>query len=183
MTNPPRRLAHSAVLLALACASACSHTAPAAYPIHGLDAEVRDGIARIRAATAGFTSLDSAVAAGYQRDQTRCLASAGEGTMGFHHRNSAYVDGQLDIEKPEILLYERLPGGRYVLNGVEYVVPYSGWPADSVPPVLLGQQLRSYPNLRIWSIHVWIWKRNPAGLFAPWNPAAHCLETPAMTAH
>jgi hypothetical protein len=25
-----------------------------------------------------------------------------------------------------------------------------------------------------WALHVWAWRRNPAGLFADWNPNLEC---------
>jgi len=27
-----------------------------------------------------------------------------------------------------------------------------------------------------YSLHAWIWKYNPAGLFAMWNPGVHCTQ-------
>jgi len=48
--------------------------------------------------------------------------------------------------------------------------------------VLLGQRLKPYADLRIWSIHMWIWKENPSGLFADWNPRVQCpANAPAST--
>jgi hypothetical protein len=93
--------------------------------------------------------------------------------MGLHYKNPVLRDGTLDLERPEILLYERLPDGTFRLNGVEYVVPLSAW-TRAEPPMLMGQGLRRDEALGIWYLHVWIWEANPSGLFADWNPRAKC---------
>lgn len=155
-----------------------------AVPSTGLDAAIRDqaevhgpavsaGLARVRAATAPFAELDAAVAAGYARDVAECYADPHHGAMGFHHLRRDLVDARVDLERPEILLYER-KAGRSVLNGVEYIVPYTRWPRDSVPPTVMGQPLKRSDVLGLWYLHLWAWTRNPAGLFADWNPAVRC---------
>jgi hypothetical protein len=108
-----------------------------------------------------------------------CLADPEHGAMGYHHINRAYVDKTLEIERPEILLYERLADGSYALNGVEYIVPYRVWPPDSVPPRIMGRELARSDDLKLWYMHMWVWKRNAAGLFANWNPDAACRKPPA----
>jgi len=173
------RLGRPAVVCALVCAAACSRTSSAAFPVSGYNDEVRQGVAQVRAATARFRNLDSAVAAGYPHDSPQCYAAGSEGAMGFHHVNRAYVDDRLELDKPEILIYERHADGRYTLNAVEFMIPFTRWPADSAAPTLLGQRLKRYDDLRIWSIHMWVWKENPSGLFADWNPAVSCLVPPA----
>ncbi|MFN8571178.1 MAG: hypothetical protein U0132_03920 [Gemmatimonadaceae bacterium] len=139
----------------------------------GYGKEVAEGLQRVRASTARFVQLDSAVAAGYARDVHECL-SAPAGGMGFHHMNRSYLDTHLEVEHPEILLFERERNGTYALNGVEYIVPYRVWPKDSIPPTIMGQSLRRADELNLWYLHMWAWKSNPNGLFANWNPKVHC---------
>src|SRR2546425_7481418 len=103
------------IACALTLAVGCARSGPAAFPIQGYSDEVKSGVAQIRAATARFVSLDSAAAAGYPHDVPECYANGSAGAMGFHHVNRSYVDAQLDLEKPEILIYERRPDGRYAL--------------------------------------------------------------------
>lgn len=147
---------------------------PAAYgPV------VKEAYDRVRAATAPFKDLSAAVAAGYAATVQNCLADAMHGAMGYHHINRAYVDQTLDVEHPEILLYERLADSSYALNGVEFIVPYRVWPADSVPPRIMGRELQRSDDLKLWYMHMWVWKPNAAGLFANWNPAAACRTPPA----
>jgi hypothetical protein len=131
-------------------------------------------LARLRAATRPFQTLDSAVAAGYVRNVPACLVHEHHGAMGYHHSNAGYVDARLEVERPEILLYERVADGRYRLNGVEYIVPYRAWPRDSAAPVLFGRTLKREDNLAIWYLHVWAWTDNPEGLFADFHPEVRC---------
>ena len=178
---PPNRMIRAVptvVALALAAGCAGAHTEEAAHApaapaaAHGIQTEF--GVQRVRAATAAFASLDSAVAAGYAAVVERCYAHAEHGAMGFHHVNRALMDARVEVERPEILLYERLDDGRYVLNGVEYIVPYSRWSRDSAPPTVLDRQLKREDDLRLWYLHMWVWRENTAGLFADWNPAVRC---------
>jgi len=135
---------------------------------------VTQGLARLRAATQPFRSLDSAVTAGYARNVADCLVHEHHGAMGYHHVNSKYADATVDIEHPEILLYERMPSGDYKLNGVEFIVPYRAWSRDSVAPTLMGQRLKHEDNLKIWYLHVWAWSNNTDGVFADFNPSVRC---------
>jgi hypothetical protein len=132
------------------------------------------GLASVRRATQAFHSIDGAVAAGYAASVTNCIAHAEHGAMGFHHTNRALLDGKLEEERPEILIYERKADGGYVLNGVEYIVPYSVLPRTAPPPMIFGQQLKHADGLQLWYLHVWIWKHNTNGVFADWNPDVSC---------
>jgi hypothetical protein len=131
-------------------------------------------IERVRTATSAFRSLDAAVAAGYARDGGRCIENQPEGAMGYHHVNESLLDDRLEIDKPEMLVYERRPDGSYRLNGVEYIVPFSVRPPTAEPPVVMGQPLKPAPSLNLWYRHVWVWLDNPAGIFADWNPHVKC---------
>jgi len=139
-----------------------------------LSPSVASDVARLRAATAPFKSLDSAVAAGYERTVTKCIAYPKVGGMGFHHENAALLDGKLEVERPEILVYRRSPNGSYDLSGVEYEVPYAFAPRDSAPPTIMGQPLKHFDAIKMWYLHVWPWFDNPAGMFADWNSRVTC---------
>jgi hypothetical protein len=147
---------------------------PAPRFLRDFGPEVRRGYDEVRAATARFVSLDSAVSAGYPRTVAQCLHHAEHGAMGFHHMNRDFLDRTLEISRPEILLYERQAPDKYALTGVEYIVPYRAWPRDSVPPVIMGLDLKRSDELNLWYLHMWVWKENPAGLFADWNPTVRC---------
>ena len=150
---------------ALVLAGCAVHSARPAY---------EDDLARLRAATQPFHNLDNAVAAGYPREVPDCLVHEHHGAMGYHHVNRGYLDTKRDVERPQILLYERLPNGEYRLNAVEFIIPYRLWPRDSVAPVMMGQQMHHEDSLKIWYLHVWAWLENSDGLFANFNAAVSC---------
>jgi hypothetical protein len=81
--------------------------------------------------------------------------------------------GTIEVERPEILVYERTEAGEYELVGVEYAVPFDAW-SDPDPPTVMGQELKASSGLGLWYLHVWVWRPNPNGLFADWNPTVAC---------
>ena len=99
--------------------------APGVLPSGLGDAVDRD-VASVRAATARFKSSEAAEAAGYKR-VTDCVEHQPDGAMGYHFQNNALLDTTLDVEHPEVLVYERKPDGAFKLNGVEYLVPIARW--------------------------------------------------------
>jgi hypothetical protein len=166
-------LTGSAVVFAGAPAQPAGTAAVSGIVPTGFGESIDRDIERVRAATSAFKVLDKAVAAGYERHVADCVANPPQGGMGFHHQNDALMDAKIEVERPEILVYERLGGGEYRLNGVEYIVPISSWPREEAPTVM-GQKLKRAPKLGIWYLHVWIWEPNPSGLFADWNPRVKC---------
>jgi hypothetical protein len=52
-------------------------------------------------------------------------------------------------------------------------VPFGAW-AGSEPPELFGQHFHRNEAFGIWALHVWVWRNNPSGLFADWNPRVSC---------
>ena len=105
---------------------ACHHVSPAQVGTASVP-----GLDELRAATRAYADLEVAVAAGYTRNVAACLVHEHHGAMGYHHTNPQFMDGTIDLSRPEILLYERDSSGSYRLNGVEFIVPYSAWPRDS----------------------------------------------------
>ena len=165
--------------LGLACSAAlalfgCARGVTLQGTSGGADAYASADVQRLLAATRPFQTLDSAVAVGYPREVADCLVHAHHGAMGFHHVNRSYVDAKAEIERPEILLYEKLPDGKYRLNGVEFIVPFRFVPRDSTPPKIMGQTMAPEDNLKFWYVHVWAWNRNPDGIFANFHPGVAC---------
>ena len=169
---------HRAVaLVSLAIIGGCAkqqHAVRMAGQSLAVDATVAHDLDRLREATRPFQNLDAAVAAGYPREVADCLVHEKHGAMGYHHVNRTYLAPTLDITRPPILLYERMPDGKYQLNGVEFIIPYRLYSRDSTAPVFLGQRLKREDNLNIWYVHVWAWKENTSGVFADFNPAVKC---------
>ncbi len=145
----------------------------AAAPVPtGLGEAIDRDVARLRAATARFKSASAAVAAGYP-GETNCVKHPAHGAMGYHYNNMALRDAVLDVERPEVLVYEKRPDGTFKLNGVEYIVPLAAW-TKAEPPTIMGQSLKRADSLGFWYLHVWSETVNPSGLFADWNPNVTC---------
>jgi len=151
--------------------------APGIVPSRFGEAVDRD-ILKVRAATAKFKTTEAAEAAGYKR-VTDCVQHQPAGAMGYHYQNNAILDTTLDLEHPEVLVYEKLPDGTFQLNGVEFLVPISAWKSTE-PPRIMGQALIKADSIGYWFLHVWTWKSSPSGLFAPWNPDVKCDVASSM---
>jgi hypothetical protein len=139
-------------------------------------------LAAVRQATKQYRDVNAAIAAGYMPAPV-CDALPGEGAMGFHYANPALIaDPALDPLRPEILLYERRRNGKLRLVGVEYfkVDADQNLATATDKPSLFGQafdgpMLGHVPGMPIhYDLHAWIWKRNPSGVFAMWNPRVRC---------
>jgi hypothetical protein len=154
---------------------ACGSSSPSVARTPG-DPLVTAGVEQLRAATRPYLSIDSAAAAGYAREVKDCLVHEHHGAMGYHHTNPRFADAKVEIERPEILLYERMPDGRYRLNGVEFIVPYRFWPRDSIPPTVMGQTMKREDNLKFFFLHVWAWTPNRDGVFSDFHPDVACAE-------
>jgi hypothetical protein len=122
-----------------------------------------DGLAGLRAATNKFHSI--AVA-----------------EMGVHWANNALVgDPAIVPNRPEAMVYAPDRHGTLTLAAVEYVVIKADWDkTNSQPPRLFGHtfnftdQPNRYGLPPFYSLHVWVWKHNPAGKFEMWNPKVKC---------
>jgi hypothetical protein len=59
---------------------------------------------------------------------------------------------------------------------VEYIIPYTFVPRSAEPPVLFGQKFAQVDAFQLWGLHAWVWKENPSGIFASWNPTVTCAH-------
>lgn len=164
----------------------------------------RREIAAARAATAPFHEFEAAAAGGYGAfPPTSPLAACidmdldlddadGKPAMGIHYVNGSLIDGQVDAAAPEVVIYEPQADGSRRLVGVEYVAfeaALGGDPttpgSEVTPPSLFGQQFtltesfesghaNRYDLPAFYSLHAWLWRHNPDGIFAPMNPAVSC---------
>jgi hypothetical protein len=171
------------VVLIPAVASAGKATAS-----HAEHAEAaQDELAELRQATARFHDLDAALEAGYElgylrnngvRIITGCIFSP-TGAMGYHYFNKELVDDvAVDPLRPEVLVYAPDADGGRKLVAVEWVVPGPIWtdpPGVTEAPTLFGMEMHILvPAVGFWLMHAWIWKPNPDGIFADWNPEVSC---------
>lgn len=152
-------------------------------------AGLRDDLAQLRRVTARFHRVEDAIAAGYElgwvngsgiRIITGCVAHPTAGAMGYHYFNQDLVDDLgVDPLEPEVLVYAPAPDGGLRLVAVEWVVPgpNTNPPGVSEPPSVLGMEMHILvPAVGFWLQHAWIWKHNPAGIFADWNPEVTCPQ-------
>jgi len=145
-------------------------------------AAVRKDLAALRRATAPFHNFEKAKAAGWSAQITACMTDpAGAGAMGFHYGNPAIIDGSVSVDKPELLLYEPEKNGRLRLVAVEYIIPYTAHSRSATPPVLFGQEFKQNDTFQLWGLHAWVWKHNPSGMFADWNPRVTCEHTTSVS--
>ena len=125
-------------------------------------------LAGVRHATAAFHDLDKAIAAHYGR-LLPCFDLPGVGGMGQHYVDTSRLDATIEANRPEALVYE-VEGDRLKLVAVEYIVPWTAW-APTAPPQLFGRSFFRNTTLHLWALHAWIWRPNPSGMFANYNPA------------
>ncbi len=154
-------------------------------------ASMADGalVAIVRDATNRFHDVKVAEAEGYHL-QFGCVTGSDSGAMGLHYVNSALVDaGVLDAQRPQIVIYEPGPNGALRLVGADYLLIAKNWDAAHTnTPQLMGQLFHLFesPNRfglpAFYTLHVWAWKDNPAGMFVNWHTNVSC-RTFAGQAH
>ncbi|HVD92553.1 MAG TPA: hypothetical protein VNC21_09740 [Vicinamibacterales bacterium] len=135
----------------------------------------------VREATERFKDVAVADAEGYKL-QFGCVSGPDAGAMGMHFINGPLVgDGEIDVTRPEIVIYEPQPNGRLQLIGADYIVIADQWNAThSSPPELMGQLFHLFdsPNRfglpAFYTLHVWAWKESPTGTFVNWHTNVSC---------
>ena len=175
-----------AVVLIPAMASA-EEDATAAHDHAAHATGLQDELADIRRVTARFHRVEEAIAAGYElgwvngsgvRIITGCVSHPTDGAMGYHYFNPQLVaDNAVDALEPEVLVYAPAADGGLKLVAVEWVVrgPNTNPPGVPQAPSVLGMPMHILvPAVGFWLQHAWVWKHNPAGMFADWNPEVSC---------
>jgi len=132
------------------------------------------------------------------------------GAMGVHYFRpdllgitappSTRVDGvgtHTDFRKPSILIYEPQDDGSLELVAVENLVFARAWreTGQSAPPTFHGvpyDRMTDDPSTDTdeahmfephFDRHVWIYRDNPNGVFAPFNPAVTCAHHRGARVH
>jgi hypothetical protein len=160
-----------------------SHSGPYTESVHHNNQTAADLPTAARSATERFRDVNAAIDAGYIQAQG-CVSGPDEGAMGVHYVKGALFDSQLDVEFPEVLVYEPKSKGRLDLVAAEYVTPAEAWETShpGVQPELMGHLLHYVPGpnrygaAAFYELHVWAWKNNPHGTFADWNPNVSCAD-------
>ncbi len=133
--------------------------------------DCRKALATARAATAKYHDISEAIADGFV-PVSPCVAVPGLGAMGIHYANFARAGNpNLNPAEPETLLYLPDEDGDLRLVGLEYT---RFGPPTLPAPTLFGQEFHYDSNLGAYTLHVWAWRNNPSGMFAPFNPKLSC---------
>lgn len=157
-------------------------------------------IAAAKAASEKYMDVNVALAAGYIPDPSGECAASPAGGMGIHYLNMGLleitgadpkVDGtgtHTDFLDPAVLLYEPQEDGSLVLVGIENLVFQAAWheAGNTEPPSFAGVEwdaMADNPDTDVdeahgfaphYDRHVWVFRDNPAGIFAPFNANVSC---------
>jgi hypothetical protein len=127
-------------------------------------------------ALAKYVDVNRALADGYI-PVSGCEAVPGLGGMGIHYLNPALgSDLVTDPFKPEILLYAPNGRGGLDLLGPEYFQAEVGQPRPTANGQAFDGPMPGHnPQMPVhYDLHAWLFKYNPSGLFAPFNPRVKC---------
>jgi hypothetical protein len=203
----------TAVLVLAGCgkeaetADAAAEGAAPAAP--ALTAEEQALVTQIHAATDKYKDIKVAEADGYMRDPNNmCVtaemvgAPAAAGAMGVHYFRPdllgvtnptppiAGTDGVIDVNLPEVLVYEPAMDGGMTLVAAEYLVFQDPWTkaGNTAPPSIAGHPFfamlddpatpidEAHEFTPHHELHVWVDRDNPNGLFTEFNPAVTCAH-------
>lgn len=172
------RTTSTLVLALTACAFAAPLNAQSSKASPALSADLQN----VKTALEKYQDPMVALRDGYFSTHA-CVAFA-DGAMGVHFLNLGMVGPTADPAKPPVLLYEQV-GDRLKLTGAEWFVPLAtgvkerpqlfGQPFDGPMP---GHEPIMPVELTHYDLHVWLFKDNPDGMFAPANRAVKCADGP-----
>ena len=117
-----------------------------------------------------------------RRSTSASRRSTGPARWASTTSTATLLDTTVDPAKPEVLVYAPDRHGRLHLVALEYVVFQAPWIAEhgSAMPMLFGQMFMAtgdhnrFDIPAFFSLHVWLYRHNPSGLFAPFNPRVSC---------
>ena len=177
------------IAITLAAVAALAAAAPAgAHPGHGdrsaadPSPAVKRQLAAVKRANAKFRDVRVAERAGYVASSP-CTAAPDGAAMGIHYLHPGLAaDPAIDPLRPELLLYAPTADGGRRLVGVEYFRADADQDktTDGDRPVRFGQPFQGPmdghgPGMPVhYDLHVWLFKKNPRGMFAEFNPRVGC---------
>jgi hypothetical protein len=130
-------------------------------------------IATLRRVTARYHDQAAAFADGFVLLHP-CESRPDEGPVGAVYVHfGRLLDGIIDPETPDALIYEPSKNGREQLVGVEFALPYPMWPGQT-PPSFMGAEFQREDEFGVYALHAWVWRHNPEGMFAESNPNVSC---------
>jgi len=133
----------------------------------GLDFQTLQELQQARAATARYRNINNAFRDNYQ-DIGLVMPN-----MGYHFMKSEFVDSVFDPKNPELLVYNKNEDGSFELVAVEYAVPIDPLSPNTPPNGFTGINDEwdfNTLDTGLWTLHAWVWKNNPDGVFNMTNP-------------
>ena len=157
----------------------------------------------VRAANEKYRDVQAALADGYVRDPLDVCETPYHlgltdlpGVMGIHflrrdllrigsdHTRLDATGTHTDFLRPAVLVYEPQADGTLELVALENLVSAAAWEAEGNrgPPTFQGTPYAFRPDdpsmtIRAhYDLHVWLFRENPRGLLAPYNPDATCAH-------
>ena len=134
---------------------------------NGLDPRALRELQQARSATARYLDIRNAFKDGYE-DIGLVMPN-----MGYHFMKFKLVDSVFDVRKPELLVYNKDEDGSFELGAVEYAVPIDPQSPNTPPEGFTGKADVwdfNTNNSGLWTLHAWVWKNNPDGVFNMTNP-------------
>jgi hypothetical protein len=168
-------------------------TVATAQTSHPGPPSTRHQVQQMRTATARFHNIATAESAGYVQlkdlNGISCIemppmAGMKAAAMGVHYVNPTLIaNPAIDPTAPEALVYAPERDGTLHLAALEFIVDKATWDGahpSRGPKLFAGKKFDVTPSpnryglATFYSQHVWVWKSNPAGLLAMYNPDVHC---------
>jgi len=137
------------------------------YTSSDLSAQTLRELQEVKAATGRYSNLDNAF-----KDNYKDIGLKLE-HMGYHFLKAELVSPVFNLSKPAILVYNKRKNGSFELVAVEYAVPIDQQSPHTPPEGFAGNADEwdfNTLNTGWWTLHAWVWKFNPDGVFKPMNP-------------
>ena len=133
----------------------------------GVELQTLSELQQVHAATAKYQNISNAFGDSYV-DIGLVLPN-----MGYHILKAGLVTSVFDLRKPPILVYNKKANGNFELVAVEYAIPIDPQSPNTPPEGFTGNEdVWDFNTLNTgwWTLHAWVWKNNPDGVFQPMNP-------------
>jgi hypothetical protein len=133
----------------------------------GLNPQTLWELQQVRAATAKYQNINNAFGDSYV-DIGLVMPN-----MGYHFLKAELITPVFDLRKPPILVYNKKDNGDFELVAVEYAVPINPQSPNTPPEGFTGNDdMWDFNTLNTgwWTLHAWVWKNNPDGVFNMTNP-------------
>src|SRR5688572_21940495 len=104
--------------------SGAAHGATGATQLSAADSQV---VNDVRRTADQYRDLAAARAAGYSKQYPEGCVQTADGSQGFHFIKESLVDDRVELNTPELVMYEPKADGSMELIGVDYVIPFDRW--------------------------------------------------------